>query len=51
MVHKIKEKIAFHESRIEKLIEEKEKEAVTLREKLAEQLDEDTKELKKLLIS
>lgn len=49
MIEKTKERIQYHETRIEQLISEKEKEAVELRDKFKEQLSEDTKELKKML--
>ncbi len=49
MIEKTKERIQYHETRIEQLIVEKEKEAVELRAKLREQMNEDTKELKKML--
>ena len=49
LIEKIKSKIEFHETRIEQLHKEKEKEAVHLREKYAEQLNDETKYLRKIL--
>jgi|GEM_PF-2156108 hypothetical protein len=50
MIERLKDRITYHEGRIVKLEEEKEKEAIELRKKFQEQLDEDTKELRKLLV-
>ncbi len=49
MIEKLKEKIGFNETRIEKLKEEKEKEAEVLRKKYKEELTESTKDIRKLL--